>query len=321
MIRILSIENWHPELSWSWGLVIQRLIQGLGGEYSFCRIRRGEFFCSNPKCHNIFNHNVDLELCSHFDIILPQNIDTLKMIPRGENVVARIGGMHVSNTGNPTQRDRYNDQIARVGAVVATNNDLLEIGQRANSNCHLIPNGVDLTHFRPRPDADVERPGFMLGFAGNIEGAGADYKGWRPFVIAGTRLMSQGVETRYLLHGRNQIENVDMPAKFYHLIDALVLPSRGEGCSNVVTEALACGVPVLITKVGFHGESLTDGENCLFIERNDDSIVKAVERLLNDSDLRRRLSENGRRFAEQFHDVNAIAAKYDAVFKSILAKT
>ena len=317
MIRVLSVENWQPHLSWSWGLVIQRLIDGLEGQYEFVRIRRGEFNCGNPKCRNVFAHEVDLELCDHFDIILPQNIDTLKMIPRGEKVVARIGGMHVNNPN----RDRYSEQIARVGAVVATNNDLLEIGTRANSNCHLIPNGVDLTHFKPRPDADVEREGFMLGFAGNIEGAGADYKGWRPFVIAGTRLMSEGVTTRYLLHGRNQIANADMPEKFYHLIDALVLPSRGEGCSNVVTEALACGVPVLLTKVGFHGESLTDGENCLFIERDDDSIVKAVQRLLNNSDLRKRLSENGRRFAEQFHDVNEIAAKYDAVFKSILAKT
>ena len=315
MIRVLSVENWHPYSSWSWGLVVQRLIDGLDGRYHFVRIRRGEFSCENAKCHRQFSYGVDLELCDHFDVLLPQNIDTLRMIPRGEKIVARIGGMHVSNL----QRDRYADQIARVGAVVATNNDLLDIGLQANNNCHLIPNGVDLDNFCP--GTDKEREGFLIGFAGNVEGAGADYKGWQHFLVAATTLMVEGVTSRYLLHGRNQIPNSEMPEKFYHLIDALILPSRGEGCSNVVSEGLACGVPILLTKVGFHGETLTDGDNCIFIERSDESIVAAVRRLMNDSDLRKRLSVNGRRFAEKFHDVKEIAAKYDAVFKSILAKT
>jgi glycosyltransferase involved in cell wall biosynthesis len=315
MIKVLSIENWEPESSWSWGLVIGRLIKALKDEYKFVRIRRGEFGCQNPKCREVFSHTVDVGLCDDFDILFAQNIDTIKMIPRGEKILARIGGMHM---GHP-DKDRYKADLQRVGAVIGTNKQLLEIGQRANDNCHLIPNGVDLTHFKPA--AQEPREGILLGFAGNIMGGGQDYKGWNPFLLAATRLMTYGVEYMYLLHGKNQIPNAEMPEKFYHRIDALVLPSRGEGCSNVVSEALACGVPVLLTKVGFHGEMLTDQENCLFIERNEDSIIEAVQRLINDLDLRARLQRNGRLFAEQYHDVNKIAAKYDEVFKSILQRT
>jgi glycosyltransferase involved in cell wall biosynthesis len=257
-----------------------------------------------------------MELCKHFDIIFPQNVDTIKMIPQGEKVAARIGGVSMANPNT----DRYKDDLARVGAVIGTNDMLLEIGQRANDNCHLIPNGVDLTHFKPRESTEA-RPGFVVGFAGNIWGGGADYKGWQPYVLAATKLMNRGVQQINLLHGKNQITNEEMPAKFYHLIDAVILPSRGEGCSNVVSEALACGVPVLCTKVGFHGEMLEHEKNVLFIERNDGSIIQSVERLLDDLDLRTRLQKNGRLFAEQFHDIKKIAAKYDEVFKGMLAKT
>lgn len=316
MIRVLSVENWEPHASWSWGLVIDRLIRGLADKYEFVRIRRGEFNCPNPKCHQTFSHMVDKELCDDFDIIFPQNIDTIKMVPQGEKVVARIGGMHM---GNP-DKDRYAADLARVGAVVGTNMQLLEIGQRSNDNCHLIPNGVDLTHFKPLDPLPVQE-GFMVGFAGNIWGGGADYKGWSQYVEACTKLMVDGVQQLNLLHGKNQITNEEMPAKFYNLIDAVILPSRGEGCSNVVSEGLACGVPVILTKVGFHGEMLQDGENCLFIERDAGSIATAVKRLINDLDLRTRLQTNGRLFAEQYHDVNKIAAKYDQVFQSILQRT
>ena len=161
----------------------------------------------------------------------------------------------------------------------------------------------------------------MLGFAGNIWGGGADYKGWKYYVEACARTMVKGVQQMHLLHGANQIPNEEMPEKFYHLIDALVLPSKGEGCSNVVSEALACGVPVLLTKVGYHGEMLENEKNCLYIDRDVDSIISAVDQLLTNPDLRTRLAVNGRLFAEQHHDVKKIAAKYDEIFQSVLAKT
>lgn len=317
MVRILSIENWEPIRSWSWGIVIRRLMANMP-EYHFTRIRRGEFKCDNPRCRRQFAHPVDHEIIRDYDIIFPQNADTIAMIPNSEKVIARIGGLDMRNPAT----QRYAKDFERVAHIVATNQQLYDIARPANPNCTVIPNGVNLELFVPRPEVatEDERPGFMLGFAGNIMGGGADYKGWKYYVEACARLSVDGVEQMHLLHNVNQVSHDEMPAKFYHLIDALVLPSRGEGCSNVVSEALACGVPVLTTKVGFHGEMLQHEINCLFIERDACNIADNVRRLLTDSNLRARLAVNGRMFAEEHHDVVKVAAMYDKVFKGILER-
>ena len=316
MINVLSVENWEPNRSWSWGIVINNLIDHLAPkEYSFTRIRRGLFQCDNPKCLRVFSHQVDKELCRDYDILFPQNVDTIKMIPEGEKIVARIGGIDMSSN---LDTDRYSKDFGRVAHIVATNKQLYDIAVKANPNCTIIPNGVDLDLFKPaevNPNFDRK---FMLGFAGNIWGAGAEYKGWMSYVQACAMLTADGVEQKHLLHNANQISHSEMPTGFYHQIDALVLPSKGEGCSNVVSEALACGVPVLLTKVGFHGEMLENEKNCLFIERDADSIIRAVRQLIANPDLRRTLADNGRKFAEEYHDVRKIAVMYDEIFKKIL---
>jgi glycosyltransferase involved in cell wall biosynthesis len=318
MISVLSVENWEPNRSWSWGIVIDNLIYQLSSkDYQFIRIRRGQFACDNPKCLRVFSHQVDRDLCRHFDIMFPQNVDTIKMIPEGEKIVARIGGIDMTN-GLDTER--YSEDFKRVAHIVATNKQLGDIALKANPNVTIIPNGVDLELFRPAENNPNFDRKFMLGFAGNIWGGGAEYKGWMPYVQACAMLTADGVEQRHLLHNVNQVAHSDMPAQFYHMIDALVLPSKGEGCSNVVTEALACGVPVLLTKVGYHGEMLEDEKNCLFIERNADSIVNAVRKLIANPDLRRTLAVNGRKFAVEHHDVRKIAEMYDEIFRKILSQ-
>jgi glycosyltransferase involved in cell wall biosynthesis len=285
-------------------------------DYHFTRIRRGEFKCDNPRCKRQFAHPVDHELIADYDIIFPQNADTIAMIPHTEKVVARIGGLDMRNPAT----ERYSKDFERVAHIIATNQQLYEIASPANPRCTVIPNGVNLDLFKPRDPDAPNREGFMLGFAGNIMGGGADYKGWKYYVEACCRLAADGVVQKHLLHNVNQVAHKDMPAEFYHLIDALVLPSRGEGCSNVVSESLACGIPVLTTKVGYHGEMLEHEKNCLFIERDAVNIVENVRRLLTDSDLRTRLAVNGRKFAEEHHDVVKIAAMYDKIFKEILER-
>ena len=225
---------------------------------------------------------------------------------------------------NPNS-DRYGPEISKCGAVIATNKQLYDIGVKANPNCTIIPNGVDLDLFKPAPETPNFNRNFTIGFAGNIHGAGAEYKGWKEFVVGHTLLARYGVEQHHMLHKAKQIAHEDMPEKFYHEIDALILPSKGEGCSNVVSEALSCGVVCILTKVGYHGEMLTDGVNCLFIDRDTADhnvgaadIAAKVRMLIEQPELRKKLSVAGREFAAEHHDVKKVAAAYDAVFKGVL---
>ena len=322
MPTILSIEN---ELSWSWGNAIGQLIDCLP-HYEFVRCRRGLFFCENPGCGATLIFPVGKGLEEHFDILMPQNHDGIRYIEHREKTVLRIGGLQMQPNLDP---NRYAEDFRNVGAIIATNEQLASFARPVNPNTTVIPNGVDLDHFKPRPcfPDRPDRP-FTIGFAGNIDGMGGAYKGWKFFVQAGIDLMVDGVQHKSVLYRHSQIPHEEMPEKFYHEIDALILPSQGEGCSNVVTEALACGVPVIITKVGFHGELLTDYENVVYITRDPETaspetteqICNAVRRLMREPDLYRQLSQNGRDFAVEHHDIKKIAAQYDAVIRGVLAR-
>lgn len=87
--------------------------------------------------------------------------------------------------------------------------------------------------------------------------------------------------------------------KIYRMSDILILPSAHEGFPRVVTEALASGVLVLVTKVGGIKYVLEDKKDVYFIEKEPASIVEAFKRLLADSDLRKKIIKNGYIFANK----------------------
>lgn len=307
MTNVLSLVN---AKSWSWGLNMGQMTDRIK-DYRFVNILR----IPPMKCKcgaKIAGIKIDDGLIEFFDITLLQNVDSIQLINNNhKKAVVRMGGMLVDKQYIGT---RYNEQLALCGAVISTNNQLHEIASKANSNSYLIPNGLDLELFKP-PVKRENRP-FTAGFAGNIWGSGAIYKGYNLYVQAMVRLPKYKMKT--VLHAHSQIDHTDMPEMFYHQIDCLVLPSLGEGCSNVTAEALACGVPVITTKVGYHGEMLLNEMECLFCERDIDSIADCVKRLADDAELRNSLSVNGRLFAEKHHDINVIAKQYDQVFQTVL---
>ncbi len=300
-LRILSVEN---SLSWSWSFALLSLKRALDC-YRFVRIQRV------PK------YNIAPDLIDFFDVILLQNVDTLKLIDDNDSdnfkkVITRMGDI-------ATDKSKHGEQLKKVGAVVSTNKELHKVAESYNKNAYMIPNGIDLDLFKPLPvNPYAKSKPFTIGFAGNIHGAGQDYKGWNIYSsVLNSLYYCDHVEA---LFNHNQISHDKMPERFYHKLDCIILPSKGEGCSNVTMEALACGVPVLITKVGFHGEFLKHGQNCLFIERTEQSIIDAVNKLINDKELHKRLCNAGRAFAEEYHDINTIAGMYDKVIKSVLSR-
>ena len=77
--------------------------------------------------------------------------------------------------------------------------------------------------------------------------------------------------------------------------DLLVLPSREEGLSNVLIEAMGSGLPIIATAVGGTPELLREGENGLLVPNEDDAaLTSALRRLLDDPSLRERLGRTAR---------------------------
>ena len=293
---VLSVEN-LPK--WSWSHVLGNLASRLGEKFSFRRLFRfvpGDF------------RRVEQEV-READVVLCQNVDLIKHVHEPRKTIGRLGGIRTMK-GNP---HRYDEALASVAAVISTNQELHAIASRCNRNAHLLPNALDLELFRPAASRE-DRP-FTVGFAGNVAYPGAlEYKGYH-FILGAC--MKTGFRLHSALYGQTQVAYEEMPAKFYHKIDCLVSASVGEGCSNVVMEALACGVPVALTQVGYHGETLRPMRECVFIERDADDIAYKLRLLESSPSLRATLSSCGRIFAEEHHDMAKLAEQYRGILLQV----
>ncbi len=88
-----------------------------------------------------------------------------------------------------------------------------------------------------------------------------------------------GIESRVHFPGRQPHEAVP---DWFAACDVFCLPSRREGCPNVVLEALACGRPVVASAVGGVPELITEGENGLLVPAGDATALStAVDAALN----------------------------------------
>jgi glycosyltransferase involved in cell wall biosynthesis len=84
---------------------------------------------------------------------------------------------------------------------------------------------------------------------------------------------------------------------WYNAADVLVLASAREGWANVLLESLACGTPVVATRVGGSPEVVTDERVGRLVESRDgSSIAESVQRLLRGHPDRGTI----RRYAEAF---------------------
>ncbi|QDT03520.1 GDP-mannose-dependent alpha-(1-6)-phosphatidylinositol monomannoside mannosyltransferase [Rubripirellula lacrimiformis] len=94
----------------------------------------------------------------------------------------------------------------------------------------------------------------------------------------------------------------DIPA-IMHAIDVLVIPSRFEGLGQVTLEAMACGKPVIGSRVGGIAEAVVDGETGLLFENEHaEELRDTMSRLVADPDLRRRMGDAGRERAKQHYN-------------------
>jgi len=304
MLKILSVQNFHR---WSWACILQLLKKLYINTYCV-------WYVIKDQKERIAQEEIKA------DLILVQNVDSIHLITNKSKVVARIGGIGMEAGKLLENCHKYDDVLSSVGAVVGTSAELAALGQRNNPNTFIIANGTDLQLFTPmRAESSKSPKPFIIGFAGNISISHyMNYKGY-PQIVGAQMTLALDTKLKLALYGPGQFSHDQMPKAFYAQIDCLVNASEGEGCSNTIVEALACGIPVLLTKVGYHGEQLIDECNCLFIERTSEDIAAKIKMLMNDSLLWKRLSVNGRAFAEEHHDIKAIAKQYDEVFQQVHA--
>lgn len=103
--------------------------------------------------------------------------------------------------------------------------------------------------------------------------------------------------------------------------DVFVLSSRSEGMPVSVLEAMAAGLPVVASRVGGVPELVVDGLTGILVTPGDQQeLGEALRRLVEDSELRRRLGDAGRRRAEEQFDLESFWQAHLAVYSRELAR-
>jgi glycosyltransferase involved in cell wall biosynthesis len=101
--------------------------------------------------------------------------------------------------------------------------------------------------------------------------------------------------------------------------DVLALPSDHEGTPRVVTEAMACELPVVASRVGGIPEQVDDGESGLLVDPCDeDQLVDALATVLADETRRRAFAKRARAAVDRF-SVETMLAGTDDLYREVLA--
>ncbi len=107
----------------------------------------------------------------------------------------------------------------------------------------------------------------------------------------------------------------------YDWFDVAALPTRHEGLSQSLLEAMALGKAVVTTAAGGNTDVVTDGENGLLVPPRDPAALgAALARLLADAALRDRLGTAARRHARERHTIERTRAATDAVYAAALRR-
>lgn len=110
----------------------------------------------------------------------------------------------------------------------------------------------------------------------------------------------------------------DIPAVL-RALDIFVLPSRAEGISNTILEAMACGRPVVATDVGGNRELILDGETGAVVPHSDyESLADAMLRYVRDADLRKIHGHAARTRIEAEFSIERMVNRYAAVYADVL---
>lgn len=130
-------------------------------------------------------------------------------------------------------------------------------------------------------------------------------------------LTRSGAADRVIFTG--PVENVE---DYLHAADLFVFPSRREGMPNVVPEAMACGLPCILTPfLGLPTEFGNPGEHYMLVERTPEALASAMVTLLDKPEQRQQLGNQGRKWAEEHMDVEMSLDQYAALYRELVNRS
>lgn len=227
---------------------------------------------------------------------------------------------------------------AKIVAVSQANaDDLFRLGADRRK-VSIIPNGIQMERFLNGRKLRIIRDNPLILYVGRVsedKGLGSLIKAVplvlkdfprAKFLIVGedygylSRLKAlvrkSGVEKSVALLGRLSDEEL---VRVYKKADAFVLPSELEAFGIVVIEAMASGLPVVVSNVGGMKNIVHDGVNGLLFEvGNSKQLAEKIISLFNDEHLRVKLAENGRKTVLENYSIEKVVDKLEKLYLEVL---
>jgi len=219
--------------------------------------------------------------------------------------------------------------------VVANSNGLRNLALQTSptQEIRVIPNGANARRFTPSPEARTsktlkivsvsrliarKRIDMLVRAIGelhdsdielNIYGSGNEEDN--------LRALANELKVQNKVHFHGYVAHDDI-VPCYQNADVMVLPSANEGMSNTVMEALACGLPVIVTSTGGSEELLKDGVNGFIVEKDSVSDIAAKLRCyLEDPGLIEEHGKESRQVAESISWAS-VAERYVDLYQEML---
>jgi len=203
----------------------------------------------------------------------------------------------------------------------------------------VIENGFDLDVFRPDESAKrmvserlgIDENGPLIGMIARYD----PMKDHETFVQAAAKVLEEVPEAQFLLAGRgcepeNRVLSRMLPSRHrsrFHLLgeqndphlitaalDVAVLCSKGESFPNSVGEAMACGVPCVVSDVGDLARVV--GETGIVVPTGDPAAVcEGMKRLLELEDtVRKTLGMQARRRIQKYFEISSVVERYEEFY-------
>ncbi|MDH3637546.1 MAG: glycosyltransferase, partial [Gammaproteobacteria bacterium] len=210
-----------------------------------------------------------------------------------------------------------------------------------------IYNGVDTDRFRPRKAHEqrqittgfAEETDFVIGTVGRLEPVKNQLMLLKAFIAArntgrssrALKLVVVGDGSQYpdiqdLVREHELQEHVWMPGArddipdIMQCLDLFVLPSKNEGISNTILEAMASGLPIVATDVGGNGELVENGKTGKLVALDDVSgLADAIIAYANDADATHNQARAARDTVEKDYSISRMVNDYVRLYDRMLS--
>lgn len=300
---------------------------------------------------SFFRRKSEYNVVHFFGAGLPLIVSALFLKLLGKKITATVLAANVGTEAG-SLKERYfpfgllmNSILKNVDFFIAMTDEIKEALLRdgfKEEKVRMIPNWVDTNKFCPIAPAMKSSLRKKLGFNESLsvlfvgrlvyrKGADLIIRAWKEVIlanpssvlmIAGTGIeqdnlkslaREMGIEKDVLFLGH--INNAD---EYLKAVDIFVFPSRQEGMPTILLDAMACGLPVIASKIGGVVDVVEDGKAGILFEYEDVSgLSTALSGLIRDKETRDRLGVEARKKITEKYSIDRVADDYIKLYKCL----